>query len=328
MSAAAGVGSMPGEDYVSTGHVVLDETPDLFAIPELPGRGVHAAMIGRGAAMLTELGADLQPSGWRLTGGGTGSDQRRARSLLAQDLDAIEELLDGFAGVVKTQIVGPWTLAASIERPRGDLMLADHGGRRELAQSLADGIGEHLAGLARRVPDASWVLQLDEPLLPAVLAAQIPTASGWGRHRAISAPEVDATLRQFVAVAHDSGARAAFHSCAANVPVELVGGAGFDAVSFDLALAAPDDIWAGAFDAGLDLWPGVVPSTDADGGDHGDKVPVERIQRLFDRLGFPAEAYASRLTVTPTCGLAGASPTWARRALGLSRTTAAAFDQS
>lgn len=328
MSLGAGIGSMPGEDYAETVRIVLGETPDLFAIPELPGRGVHAAMIGRGAGMLAELGADLQPSGWRLTGGGSGSDQRRARSLLAQDLDTVEELLDGFDGVVKVQIVGPWTLAASVERPRGDVILADHGGRRELAQSLVEGIREHLTDLVRRVPHATWILQLDEPLLPAVLAAQIPTASGWGRHRAIGAPEVDAALRQFVEAAHDSGARAALHSCAPGVPVALIGGAGFDALSFDLALATPDDVWAEAFDAGLDLWPGAVPATDVDGADVGDRVLVERIQRFFDRLGFPVETYASRLTVTPTCGLAGASPVWARRALGLSRTTAAAFEHN
>lgn len=316
---------MPGEDYAETVRIVLGETPDLFAMPELPDRGVHAAMIGRGAGMLAELGADLQPSGWRLTGGGSGSDQRRARSLLAQDLDTVEELLDGFTGVVKVQIVGPWTLAASIERPRGDVMLADHGGRRELAQSLVEGSREHLAGLVRRVPHVRWVLQLDEPLLPAVLAAQIPTASGWGRHRAIGVPEVDATLRQFVDSAHDLGARAVLHSCAPNVPVALIGGIGFDALSFDLALATPDDVWAEAFDGGLDLWPGVVAATDADGS---DTVLVERIQRFFDRLGFPPETYASRLTVTPTCGLVGASPAWARRALGLSRTTAAAFEHN
>src|SRR5674476_371470 len=109
MSFGAGVGSMPGEDYVAALHVVIDETPDLVAIPELPARGVQAGMTGRATGMLADLGADLQPAGWRLTGGGGGVDQRRARSLLGQDLDMVEEQLVGFTGILKLQIAGPWT---------------------------------------------------------------------------------------------------------------------------------------------------------------------------------------------------------------------------
>lgn len=322
MSFGAGIGSMPGADYAEAIRIVVGETPDLVAMPELPGRGVQAAMIGRSVGVLAELGADLQPSGWRLTGGGSGVDQRRARSLLSQDLDAVEEQLEGFSGILKVQITGPWTLAASVERPRGDVMLADHGGRRELAQSLVEGVREQLASVAARVPDAALILQVDEPLLPAVLAARIPTSSGWGRHRAIDKPEADAMLRLFVDLAHEVGARAVLHTCAPEAPVALVAGAGFDALSFDLALAAPDDVWASAFDAGLDLWPGVIPSSDAEGV--SDKACVERIERFFERLGFGPEDFADRLVVTPTCGLAGASPARAKRALELSRTTAKA----
>lgn len=323
MSLGAGIGSMPGEDYAESLRIVSGETPDLIAIPELPGRGVHAAMIGRSVGALAELGADLQPSGWRLTGGGSGMDQRRARSLLAQDLDAVEEQLQGFSGVVKIQVAGPWTLAASVERPRGDVMLADHGGRRELAQSLAEGVREHLASVTARVPGAALILQLDEPLLPAVLAARIPTSSGWGRHRAINVPEADEMLRLFTDLAHASGARAVLHTCAPEVPVALVADAGFDALSFDLSLATPDDVCASAFDGGLDLWPGAIPATDSESV--SDKATGRRIEQFFDRLGFDAQSLGDRLVVTPTCGLAGASPAGAKRALGLARTVGGHF---
>lgn len=321
MSFAAGVGSMPGDDYAESLRVVVGETPDLVAIPELPARGVQAAMTGRGMGILAELGADLQPAGWRLTGAGSGADQRRARSMLAQDLDTVEEQLQGFEGLLKVQIAGPWTLAATVERPRGDRILADHGGRRDLAQSLAEGIREHLASVAGRVPGASLILQIDEPALPAVLAAQIPTASGWGRHRSIDKPEADTALRLVAEAGRDSGARTVLHSCASDVPVALIAGAGFDALSFDLSLTSPGDVWASAFDNGLDLWPGVIPSLDA--GGVSDSVLGRRVEEFFRALGFDINDHADRLVVTPTCGLAGASPTWAKTALALARTVAA-----
>ena len=317
MSSGAGVGSMPGEDYAEALRVVIGETPDLVAIPELPARGVEAAMTGRGMAVLAELGADLQPAGWRLTGAGSGADQRRARSLLAQDLDTVEEQLQGFAGSLKVQVTGPWTLCATVERPRGDRILADHGARRDLAQSLAEGIREHLAGVSARVPGASLFLQIDEPALTAVLAAQIPTASGWGRHRSIGLPEADAALRSVADAGRDAGARTVLHSCAPDVPVTLAAGAGFDALSFDLSLATPGDEWAAAFDDGLDLWPGVIPSSEAERV--SERALGKRIEDFFGALGFGIEAFADRSVVTPTCGLAGASPMWAKSALRLAR---------
>jgi hypothetical protein len=107
-------------------------------LPELPARGPGADLIGRAAGLLVDLPVDLQPSGWRLVDR-PGVDLRRARDLLARDLDALEEVAEGYAGPLKVQVAGPWTLAATVERPRGDRVLADHGARRELAQALAEG---------------------------------------------------------------------------------------------------------------------------------------------------------------------------------------------
>ncbi len=74
---------------------------------------------------MVDLAADLQPAGWRLTGSSaaSGVDHRRARSLLAQDLDQVEEQAQGYAGAFKIQVAGPWTLAATVEKPRGDKVL-------------------------------------------------------------------------------------------------------------------------------------------------------------------------------------------------------------
>ncbi len=162
---ATGVGSMPGEDFAESLRMVLDLLPDLPHLPELPARGAIADLTGRAVAITADLGFDLQPAGWRLTDA-PGVDHRRARSRLAQDLDVLEEQTQGYAGPLKVQVAGPWTLASTIEKPRGDKVLSDHGARRELAQALAEGVRVHLADVQRRVPGAELVLQVDEPALP------------------------------------------------------------------------------------------------------------------------------------------------------------------
>lgn len=324
MSFAAGIGSMPGEDFDASLRMVAEATPKLIAIPELPDRGVSAGMTGRAMGLLAELGADLQPAGWRLTGGGGGVDQRRARSLLGQDLDTLEEQLQGFMGLLKVQVAGPMTLAATVERPRGDRIIADHGARRDLAQSLAEGVRDYLADVARRTPGATLILQIDEPSLDAILTASIPTASGWGRHRAVQVAEVDAALRMFSELAHDANAKAVVHSCACEVPIGLIAGAGFDALSFDarsLDVSTASDEWAEHFDRGLDLWPGIVPSVGSD--TVTESGLISRLDSLLSRWGFDVESVTDRLVVTPSCGLAGATPDWARKALGLCANVAA-----
>ena len=97
MTIVTAVGSYPGEDFDEALRIVLGELPDLPHLPELPGRGAAAGMVGRTLATIGELGFDLQPAGWRLTDA-SGVDHRRARSLLAQDLDQLEEQAQDFRG--------------------------------------------------------------------------------------------------------------------------------------------------------------------------------------------------------------------------------------
>ncbi len=319
MSAATGVGSMPGTDYAEAVRLVLDELPDLPYVPELPERGVAAAMTGRSLAVVAGLAADLQPAGWRLTDA-SGVDHRRARSLLAQDLDVVEELGQGYAGAFKTQVAGPWTLAATVEKPRGDKVLSDHGARRELAQALAEGITVHLADLRRRLRGVDrWIVQIDEPALAAVVQAQVPTASGFGRHRRVDLPEASAHLEWVVAAIADAGAEAWVHSCAQQTPWSLVAGTGVAGLSADLDMLGPGDLdaFAEALDAGRTTALGVVPSTDP-ASEPSDARLTERVQRLLDMLGLDQEVVGERLVITPTCGLAGATPAWAADAVRLS----------
>jgi methionine synthase II (cobalamin-independent) len=321
---ATGIGSMPGADataYAEALRLALGETPDLPFLPELPGRGAPASMTGRALAVVAELGADLQPAGWRLTDA-PGVDHRRARSLLAQDLDLLEEQAQGFTGRLKAQVAGPWTLAATVERPKGDRVLADHGARRELAQALAEGLRDHVADLRRRVPGADLLVQVDEPALPTVLAGGVPTASGLHRHRTVHPPEASQALEWVFAAVREAGATPVAHCCAADAPVDLLLGAGAQGVSVDLDVlrVGAYDALAGALEKGHAVMLGVVPATDPVTPPTDDAV-TERVLRVLDMLGLDPQT-AGDLVVTPSCGLAGAGAAWARRALALSERVA------
>jgi methionine synthase II (cobalamin-independent) len=314
---------MPGEDFAESLRTVLGEVPDLPYLPELPGRGASADMTGRAIAVLSGLGADLQPAGWRLTDR-PGIDQRRARSLLAQDLDTLEEMTQGYSGPFKIQVAGPWTLAATVERPRGDRVLGDHGARRELAQSLAEGLTDHIGDVRRRLPGAEIMVQVDEPALPAVMAAQIPTASGFGRHRSVDAPAASPPLEWVFSAIAAAGATPVAHCCAADAPFSLLTGAGAVGLSVDLSLLTPagfDDI-GGAIEMRQLILLGVVPSLEPDEVP-SDGALTDRVLGLLSMLGFDPDTAGESLLVTPSCGLAAASPEWARRALGLCRRVAA-----
>ncbi len=326
MTIATGIGSMPGDDdraYVEAVRLTLGELPDLAFVPELPGRGVTAGMTGRALAIVDGLGVDLQPAGWRLTDA-SGIDHRRARSLLAQDLDQVEEQAQGWTGAFKAQVAGPWTLAATVEKPRGDKVLSDHGARRDLAQALAEGVRGHVADLRRRLPDVErLIVQVDEPMLPAVLEARVPTASGVGRHRSVHPPEASAALEVVLAAITEAGAEPWVHSCAPGVPWALVADAGARGLSVDHAmLGAKDfDALAQALDDGLVVGLGVVPSTEPV-APPSEKALTEQVLRWLDMIGLDPADVRERLVITPSCGLAGATPDWSRRALSLGRDVA------
>ena len=330
MTLATAVGSMPGDDdvdYREAVKTVLGELPDLPHLPELPARGPHASMTGRALAVLAGLDADLQPAGWRLTGssGAPGVDHRRARSLLAQDLDALEEQGHALEGVAKVQVAGPWTLAATVEKPRGDRLLADRGARRELAQGLAEGLGDHVRDVRRRLSAVERiVVQVDEPGLVAVLRGSVPTASGFHRHRSVEASEATEALAWVLDAVTQAGGEPWVHSCAPDTPLDLLLRAGARGLSVDLAvLSARDhDQVAEALTDGLSVALGVVPSVDP-APEPTDGEVTQSVLRWLDMLGLDPGELGDQLVLTPSCGLAGASPTWTRQALTLLRTSAA-----
>lgn len=309
---ATGIGSLPGGDAREAARTSTGSFDDFPFLPELPARGPGADMIGRTAGMLVEMYARVEPSGWRL-GDRPGRDTKRARSWLGEDLDALEEFTQGYEGDLKVQAVGPWTLAAALELRNGEVALSDPGAVRDLAGSLAEGLREHLAEMQRRVPGARLVLQLDEPSLIAVLRGQVRSASGYRTHRAVDRQLVESVLRDVVGV--HAGGPVVVHSCAPDVPFALLRRAGAAAVSFDLSLLTErdDEVIGEAVEGGTRLFAGVVPGVDGPLSDPAGSVMG--VRTLWRRLGLRPGLLAEVVTLTPACGLAGASPAYARHAL-------------
>ena len=335
-AAATGVGSLPGTDPAEASRLVFGELPDLPHLPELPARGPGADLTGRSAALLVDLPADLTPTGWRFTTR-PGRDLRRARNLLSADLDALEEVADGYQGPLKIQVCGPWTLAATIELSRSqDPALADPGAVADLTASLAEGVTAHVADVRNRVPGARVLLQLDEPALPAVIAGDVPTASGLNRLPVPEPFDVETSLRSVLSAA----ARFTLvHCCATSVPFGMIKSAGAHGVGFDLSKLrrAEEDALAEVVEAGLGIFVGVVPATGPAVLDDAERAgapqspsarqTAERVIEVWERMGWPAAAggpgsVSAQVVLTPACGLAGATPDYARDAMARCREAA------
>lgn len=311
---ATGIGSMPGTDAREAVRTAVGELESFPFLPELPVRGPGADMTGRSLGLLVELWAAVEPSGWRFADR-PGRDTRRAHAWLREDLDALEEFTQGWTGPLKVQAVGPWTLAATVELKRGEKALADPGACRDLAASLTEGLRGHLAELRRRIPGAELVLQLDEPALPAVLAGSVPTASGWQRLRAVDKGTAEEALRGLVRALE---LPVVVHCCAPEVPIGLLRAAGAAGISLDWSLLTQrdDDAIGEAVEGGTVLLAGAVPALPSGDRELSDPAgSVSGVRAVWRRLGLDPGLLARRVVVTPSCGLAGASPAYARRAL-------------
>jgi methionine synthase II (cobalamin-independent) len=270
-------------------------------------------MIGRGAGLLVGMPVELYAGTWRIAAR-PGLDQRRTYDLMERDLDTLTEVAEGYAGPLKVQAAGPWTLAASLDLPIGGRLLHDHGAAADLAASLAEGLRTHVADVRRRVPGATVILQLDEPSVPAVLAGRVPTESGLRTLRRVAASTVESALRGVVDAVD---CPVVLHCCAPGAPLRLFRDAGALAVAVDLSLIGERkdalDQLGELLDGGLGLFAGAVPTT-------GSRPPsavsaADTVMAAWRRIGLPSETLASQVVVTPACGLAGATASYAKAAL-------------
>ncbi|KUI18784.1 methionine synthase [Mycobacterium sp. GA-1285] len=327
-AAATGIGSWPGTSAREAAEVVVGELLTLPHLVELPGRGIGADMIGRAGAILVDIGMDTVPRGYRIAAGRT-AVLRRARSLLDEDLDALEEAwekagLRGGGRTVKVQSPGPVTLATQLELANGHRALTDRGAVRDLTASLAEGVAAHRADVGRRL-DAAVVVQFDEPLLAPALQGRLAGVTSLTPVHAVDG-QVAVGLLDECAAAVD--APVVVHSCASGVPWNVLQRSSIDAASVDVSTLAADDLdGVGEFvDSGCTVVLGVVPPTAPETRPSAEEIAKAAVS-LTDRLGFARSVLKERIGISPACGLAGATADWARTAIELSQKAADALTE-
>jgi methionine synthase II (cobalamin-independent) len=314
--AATGIGSLPGTDIAEAQRLIFGELPEFAHLAELPDRGPGADMIGRSAGLLVDVPVQLYAGNWQVAPR-PGKDLRRITDLLERDLDQISEQGTNYAGTFKVQAAGPWTLAAGIDLLIGGRLLRDAGAVRDLTDSLAEGLRRHVAEVQKRLPRATVLLQLDEPSMPTVIAGRVPTESGLGAYRAVDAPDAATGLRTVAAAV---GVPVIVHCCAPDVPLQVIRDGGAAAVSLDLGTLKDLDPLGEAIEAGLGFFAGAAASLPrSDGRPPSSQQIADRVRKVWDRLSFPAALLPRQVVVTPTCGLAGASPEYVRTVLAACR---------
>lgn len=330
---ATGLGSWPGTDPTEAARTIRGELgePNLPHLVELPDRGVGSDPVGRTAAMLLELAVDLQPHGWRLVDR-PGLDHRRAASALSTDVNVLADVAgaeEDPGSQLKLQCRGPLSMAANLYLHNGERALLDSGARRDIAESLAAGVVEHLQRVRRGVPGADIIVQVEEPEIAQVLAGAIPTASGYRTLRAVPEHEVSTQWRQLVESLHAAGARQVVVALpGADAPFDLVLDGGMDgvAVALEGLTTVQWEALAAAAEADKGIWLGAVQS-----GRPVQEPPrvtaiVDSVLRPWRQLGLPLSRLP-QLRLTPSTGLAGQSPEAARRILTRLSQSAEALNQ-
>ncbi len=322
MVTVSGIGSLPGVDIREALGAVHDLLADpageglvgMPYLPELPARGPGTDMVGRSANLLVDLPIDLQPQGWRLVDR-PGLDATRTGAFWREDLDELAEVFDGWDGTFKIQVVGPWTLASELWLPLGDRVLSDTGAIRDVTETLAAGVAEHVRAVKRLLPSADIVAQIDEPSLPRVLRGQVPSASGYRRLPAPDPGDASAAIGSVVAAAMKAGATVtALHCCATRPPLRVMSEAKPRALSIDttgLDLRAWEGI-ATAVESGIGLWAGAIPTHREETGEPSAyRAEHDALVTRWRDVGLEVRGLAD-VTVTPACGLAALSPTAAK----------------
>lgn len=221
--------AFPGTEFRHAAGRLQTElaAPHLTPLPELPGRGHHASLLGRSVARLSELYAELTSYGWRLVSR-PGADHHRAAQLLRADVDTLADVRGERADQdpvapddpVRLELLGPVSLAAGVALPSGEKVLVDHGARRDLTDSLAAGTAGHLEHVRRSClrPGGRLNVTLLEPDYARVRTGEVPTVSGYRTIRSLSRDETRAMV---------------------GVVVDSLRAAGADEVILDLGAGAP-----------------------------------------------------------------------------------------
>lgn len=320
------LGAMPGTDVVESVTLLRGElgAPHISFLPVLAARGAAADPVARTAAVLDELYADQQPHGLRVSGV-PGKDSRSARALLAGDVNVLADVIGAESGPddapVKTQLIGPLSLAARLHLHAGERALRDHGARRDITGSLASGVLEHVRAVRAAAPGRDVLVQLDEPELARVLAGSLPTMSGYRTLRAVPVAEARTSLRLVVEACRAAGAAGVALRLPPGVDPRLAGETGADAVQVPAPAGSAHD-WeplAALVEDGMQLWLGLVPGVRGPA-----RALAEGVWSVWRDLGLPAAAL-DQVRITPREELDALGPEELRDVLGRVTETASAL---
>ncbi|MBV7295130.1 hypothetical protein KRX51_04250 [Corynebacterium sp. TAE3-ERU12] len=355
MTACTGLGVMPGSDVPAAADIIGSESAGVVHRPIQPARGLGADPVGRTCAMLVDLPVDRGPRSWRVSASAPAEHFSRAairaRDVLAAEADGCEAVWGTNPAVVRLPVVGPWTLACAVELANGHRLLSDAGAVRYLAQSLAAGVQEVAADIARRHA-AEVVVQLDEPQLARVSSNQVADAA----HRPVLGSggwrESAAILREVTSVLADAGIATTIRpgqpptvlqqvpapdpdagsGPAPILPAKVIADSGVSALwvqAGELVGTEVLDAVGGLYSEGVDLEVGVVPpqpvSSDPTTGAWevpDERVFARRLARIWDELGLPRTDLVDRVTITPQAGFARADDQYVAAALAATRRTA------
>ena len=280
-------------------------------------------MIGRATALLVDIAVEVWPSGYRVTAR-PGSHHRRGVDLLARDVDALDEALgengarpaageDPGRGAVDARRRG----RAAQREPGADRPGRGRGVRREPRR------GRARPRRRARPPDRGRRRRADRRADAARRPRRHAVHPERLRHgaRRCPAPEARAALATLVSAAREAGAvDVVVHCCHPTPPLALLGATGADAVAVDLTalerssavLDALGELW----DAGTELWLGIVPSTDP----AGEPPSIEGLARpaldrrrpsgLRPRSCWPTAASSPPPAASPGRPRAGRAPRW------------------
>jgi methionine synthase II (cobalamin-independent) len=160
-------------------------------------------------------------------------------------------------------------------------------------------------------------------LLPAAIAGHLTGVTAFSPVAAIEETLATSMLDTCAAAA---GAEVSVHCCGTGLPWKVLQKSAIRALSVDAETLRTADLEAIAefVDSGRVVILGVVSSSTP-----ARRPAVEEIAgavvAVTDRLGFARTALRDRIGVSPACGLAAATPQWARTATGLARQAAQAF---
>ncbi|ACQ79623.1 conserved hypothetical protein [Beutenbergia cavernae DSM 12333] len=342
MTGIGGLGPWPGTEPFPAQQQVLDvlaaAPSGVEGIPHLvtlPGRGPGGEAVGRALALSESMPATLEPHGWRL---GLVGDHtlRRARSWLAEDVEALGLAASGYSGPLALPVLGPWTLAASTWLPRGERVVSDAVAVRDVVAALAAGVLDHLAAVSRALSWATilggeapaqppgepaaaggaprFTVVLAEPRLDAVLHGAVSSFSGVSRLASVEPGVVAGAVRTLVEAWADVADVVVVAPGDAET-IRTVRSAGVAGLALDVPRlgGAAWDAVGEAIESGLRLWAGVAPAR----GDGAAPRPDDVAQVLLEpwrRLGLASEGLDA-VVLTPRSGLAGASPAAARATL-------------